>query len=236
MTVTETINRMIEIVIRSSTWTSAGGKNESVENFIKELRGVENPDLEAETKSLIESGGEGKSADGKETEISGIKGDLKNIKEGNLGELGKLSQDQIGNVKGLAQNPVKMMGSMFTKFAKVAGPVAVAFIIWEAVQFIISELLKSGRLLDRKFKRDIRFEILAFRTREEKQKLKQGFARIIVTSMPRLRGGQFQTYDSFRQRQSQLPVFREGPFVSPQINPASGRSQGKGKNVFGVGG
>lgn len=229
MTVSETVNRMIETVLRSSTWTSAGGKN-PVDNFIKELRGTENPDLDAEIKDLLESGG--KSVDGKQNEITGIKSDIKGLKEGNLGELGKLTQDQIGNVKGLAQNPVKMMGSMFTKFAKIAGPVAVAFIIWESVQFIIFELLKSGRLLDRKFKRDIKFEILAFRTREDKQKLKQGFARIIVTSMPRLRGGQFQVYDSFRQRQSQQPVFREGPFVTDQRNGSPNSRRSKGKNVF----
>ena len=41
--------------------------------------------------------------------------------------------------------------------------------------------------MDLRFKRDIGKEILAFRKREDQQKLKQGFSNIIITTQPRLR-------------------------------------------------
>ena len=52
-------------------------------------------------------------------------------------------------------------------------------------------------MLDIRWKRDIRDEILQFRRREEQQKLKQGFSNIIITTSPRLRGGQGQTINTY---------------------------------------
>ena len=89
-----------------------------------------------------------------------------------------------------------MMGTVFKKMAKGAGVVGLALILMEVVKFIINELLKPGRLLDRRFKRDIEREIFAFRSREEKQKLRQGFSNIIVTSIGGLRGGAGQLVSS----------------------------------------
>ena len=54
MTLADEINRMIETILMSSTWTSSGGKN-PVENFIKEFRGVETPDLEKIIQSTLET-------------------------------------------------------------------------------------------------------------------------------------------------------------------------------------
>lgn len=192
MTLSETINRMIESVLQSSTWTSAGGNN-PVENFIKEVRGIENPDLEDDLKQAL-----GDSTGGGKTDTSILKSKFKKLEDGNVGELSNFTSQQFGNLKSFSVNPTGfLVGSLFSKFAKGAGVVTLALLIFEAVKFIISELLKPGRLLDIRFKRDIRSEIIAFRLREDQQKLIQGFSRVIITSSPRLRGGQGQTGDSF---------------------------------------
>jgi hypothetical protein len=234
MTLADEINRMIKSILESSTWTSAGGSN-PVENFIKEFRGAESPDLERDF-----AGGSGGNdvteSAGKQSELTKLKGQVNKIKEGNVDELTKLSTQQFDNLAGIAQNPVNAIGKNFMKFAKVAGPIAIAAALWETVMFIVTESLKSGRLLDRKFKRDIKNEILAFRRREEKQKLKQGFARIIVTSMPRLRGGQHQVYDNFREIAAGRPVFTNDTFMISSPSGSPNKRGTKGKNVFGVGG
>ena len=45
MTIADEINRMVRSILEASTWTSAGG-DAPRENFIKEVRGIETPDLE----------------------------------------------------------------------------------------------------------------------------------------------------------------------------------------------
>ena len=90
--------------------------------------------------------------------------------------------------------------------------------MFEAVQWIISELMKPGRWLDRRFRREIENEILRFRSREEKQKLNQGLSQIIVTSTHSLRGGAGQTFNSFRQLGSGQPVIQEKRFVSVPLD------------------
>ena len=122
---------------------------------------------------------------------------VKSFEKGNVGEINRFTSAQFGNVRDFSKNPFTfIVGTVFRKFAKGAGVIALAVIIFEAVKFIISELLKPGRFLDRRFKRDITKEIIAFRRREDQQKLKQGFSNIIITTMPRLRGGQGQTYNT----------------------------------------
>jgi len=133
---------------------------------------------------------------------------VKKFEKGNVGEINRFTSAQFGNVKEFAKNPFTFItGTVFRKFAKGAGVIALAVIIFEAVKFIVSELLKPGRLLDRRFKRDIKTELIAFRRREDQQKLKQGFSNIIITTMPRLRGGQSQTYNTLdRVRTNTFPV------------------------------
>ncbi len=195
MTVSETINQMIRSVIMSSTWTSAG-KIETVDNFIKDPRGFENPDLESEIKDLSSS--EGGDKGGKPSDVTVLKKRFKKLDEGNVGEVTRMTSQQFGNIKAFALNPAGfLIGSVMRKAFKGAGVLILVTLIFDAVKFIISELLKPGRLLDIRFKRDVRRELMFFRLREQQQKLRQGFSRIIVTTMPGLRGGQNQTGDSF---------------------------------------
>ena len=125
--------------------------------------------------------------------LTEVTGKVKLFEKGNMGEINNFTSSQMGNVRQIATDPTGFLIQTFMKkFAKGIGVIALAVIIMEAVKWIISELLKPGRMLDVRFKRDISKEIIAFRRREEQQKLKQGFSNLIITSSPRLRGGQGQ--------------------------------------------
>ena len=193
------INSMIDTVLNGAEFTSA---NPDHINTLIAINTTENPDFEVEIKKIIRENTTGKS-DGVGDAGDQAKKDKKALTEvtskvsmfekGNLGEVNNFSSTQMGNVRQVATNPVMfMMHTFMRKFAKGGGAIALALIIMEAVKWIISELLKPGRMLDVRFKRDISKEIIAFRRREEQQKLKQGFSNLIITSSSRLRGGQGQ--------------------------------------------
>jgi len=222
----DAINKMIETILMSSTWTSAGGKAPT-ENFIKEFRGVETPDLldiiEDEKDTTPEFTKQKKKDKDIEKKVDGWD-------KGNVGELSSLGSAQFGNVMEFAKNPFTFItGAFFKKFAKGVGVIALAAIIFAAVKVVISELLAPGRSLDRRFKRDIKNEIIAFRKREDQQKLKQGFSNIIITTSPRLRGGQNQITNT-------LDLVRTNTFPtnigeSTILNQASGLSLSKNKGT-----
>ena len=186
-------------MLESAEFTSA---NPTHINTLIQVNELDNPDLEAEINKLLagndktnKSKSFGKTDDEakdkiQEKAVTSISKKIELFDKGNMGEIQSMTSAQFGNVRSLATNPVQfMMGTVFKKLAKGAGIIGLALIIMEAVKFIINELLKPGRMLDRRFKRDIEREIFAFRSREEKQKLRQGFSNIIVTSIGGLRGG-----------------------------------------------
>jgi len=184
MTLTDDVKRMIE----SIRITSAGGNN-PVENMVLSIG--ETPDLDA----AISSGETDSIKNDKRTQEAVKK--LESFDKGKIGEINRFTSSQMGNLRGFVSNPVQfMIQTVFKKFARGVGVAAFALIIFEAVKFIISELLKPGRFLDLRFKRDINKEIIAFRQREDQQKLKQGFSNIIITTQSRLRGGQGQIFNT----------------------------------------
>jgi len=231
MTLADEINRMIERVLQSSTWTSAGGKN-PVDNFIKELRGVENPDLEA-----IISGEENTDPEivQKNINIDRSVKDVGLFQKGQVGEIQRMTSSQFGNIRALAQNPVQfIIGSTLRKFAKGAGIAALALILFEVVKFIIAEMLSPGRFLDIRFRRDIVGEILAFRSREDKQKLLVGTSSIIVTTIGGLRGGEGQISSNLRALGGLQPQPLPRDFkIQAQESQASGEdlTAAKGKRT-----
>ena len=234
MTLSETINKMMETILESAEFTSA---NPTHINRLIQINTLENPDLEKEIQQLIKKRDSDDLKDNldfkkQQEQIKESTETIKRIKESNLQDVMDMTTAQFGNIKSFAVNPTGfIVQSVFRKLAKGAGVLIIVTLIFEAVKFIIDELLKPGRLLDRRFKRDINEEILAFRRREEKQKLAQGYSRLIITSMPRLRGGQDQVYDSFREIASGRPVFPNGTFMvePPQANVTGFSSKGKGK-------
>jgi hypothetical protein len=222
------INRLIQVEN-----IDVGNIDQSLEQEIRRIVS------EVKDKELKQGKSGNKSLVSAEEERLKLKKDIKNQgnqiktwKQGNVADLHAMSSAQFGNVKAIAANPTSFIVNTFIrKFAKGAGAVALALLIFDAVKWVVAELAKPGRLLDRKFKRDIHNEILAFRKREDKQKLAQGYSRIIVTSMPRLRGGQSQTFDSFRQLASGKPVFPGDSFMiaQPKGSPISTESKTRGE-------
>ena len=196
----ELINQMIQRMLESAEFTSASPGHI---NTLIQVNAEDNPDFEAEIKKLIKDPSKASTSeqvieDKKQAkQLHNVEETIDIFKKGNIGEVQNFTSTQFDNVRSLAQNPSGfIMQTFFRKFAKGVGIVTLALLIWEAVQWIITELLKPGRLLDRRFKRDIRNEIIAFRRREEQQKIKQGFSSIIITTSPRLRGGYAQTYNT----------------------------------------
>ena len=197
---------------------------------------IESPDFEVEIKKIIQENTTGKSGGfgDAEDQVKKDKQAFKDVKDkvtifdkGNVGEINAFTSAQMGNVRQVATDPTGFIMQTFMKrFAKGVGVVALALIIMEAVKWIISELLKPGRMLDIRFKRDIGKEIIAFRRREEQQKLKQGFSNLIITSSSRLRGGQGQvtnTLDMVRNNN-----FPENIGMAPIQIVVSGVSLSKG--------
>ena len=227
------INSMIDTVLNGAEFTSAspGHINELIA-----INTIENPDFEIEIKKLIKensgtkSGGFGDAEDQIKKDrktLKDVTGKVKLFDKGNMGEINAFTSSQMGNVREIATDPSGFLFRTFMKkFAKGIGVIALAMIIMEAVKWIISELLKPGRMLDIRFKRDISKEILAFRRREEQQKLKQGFSNLIITSSSRLRGGQGQvtnTLDMVRNNN-----FPDNIGMAPIQVVASGVSLSKG--------
>jgi hypothetical protein len=194
--ISELINQMMMRLLESSEWTSANPTH--INTFIQ-ANAADNPDFENEIKQLVK---EQKQTVGPSTDVDTKKQDtqllqntkqLKLLEKTNMAEINRLTSSQFGNIREIATNPTGFITKAFLrKFAKGAGVIALALIIFEAVKWVISELLKPGRMLDIRFKRDITKEIIAFRRREDQQNLKQGFSSIIITTTPRLRGGMNQ--------------------------------------------
>ena len=227
----ELINGMIRRMLEDSEFTSASPGHT---NYLQAINAEENPDLEAEVKKLLIDNDKtdkpslffDKDKDeskAQEKTLSSLTSKMDLFDKGNIGEIQSMTSAQFGNVRALATNPVQfMMGTVFKKLSKGAGIIGLALIIMEAVKWIISELMKPGRMLDRRFKRDIEREIFAFRSREEKQKLRQGFSNIIVTSMGGLRGGAGQIVSTRGLvATGQMDIHMNSTFTQPGTNDIS---------------
>jgi len=65
--------------------------------------------------------------------------------KGNVGDVSRFTSAQMGNLREFVQNPAGfIIGTFIKKFAKGVGIIALALIIFEAVKFVIGELLKPG--------------------------------------------------------------------------------------------
>ena len=226
------INSMIATALKSSYIVSPRFDDYHIE----EVNIIESPDFEKDIRDLVKeasinkTGGFGDAEDQVKKDKQSLKDVTKKVtlfEKGNMGEINAFTSAQMGNIKQVATDPTGFIIQTFMKkFAKGIGVIALAMIIMEAVKWIISELLKPGRMLDVRFKRDISKEIIAFRRREEQQKLKQGFSNLIITSSSRLRGGQGQvtnTLDMVRNNN-----FPENIGMAPIQIVASGVSLSKG--------
>lgn len=227
---------MIQKVLESAEWTSASPVHI---NRLIQVNAIESPDFEQDIKDLLKEQSEKIISKPNEEKLKMTKTvetlnhKVKGFEDGFVGEVHNFTSEQFGNVKALASNPSGfILQSFMKKFAKGAGVIALALIIFEAVQWIISELMKPGRMLDIRFRRNIEREILAFRSREEKQKLNQGMRSVVMTSIGGLRGGSGQTFSSYRTVAGGTSLFAKN-YIDPQlITDGSNFSTNKYKKRF----
>lgn len=140
-----------------------------------------------------------------EEELEQLKGSVGEISDtqedfitGQMGDIQRLTSEQFGNIKQLATNPFSFISGIFVKKMVKGGIiVGIALLIFEMVKFIIDELMKPGRWLDRRFRRVAQDEILLFTDAQTQQELRQGFKEVRVTTMEGLRGASGQVGGNF---------------------------------------
>lgn len=184
MALSEKVNNMIRAALENMRITSAGGDSPKFNTMIDTI--FEEEDLESELQETFSQTEQGQKTD-EAVETVGL------WRQGNVGEVQKLTQQQFANIRQFALNPFGFLFSVFSKkLVRGAGIVAFAFLIFEAVKFILEELMKPGRFLDRRFRIVAEEQILIFTNRQLQQELRQGFRQIIVSTAQGLRGGRLQ--------------------------------------------
>ena len=202
MTLSDQINRMIEIALTGAKITSASPGHINTVFMLEEM---DHTGLDDEIRKIVEeeimlseveaikaptelTGGTTQNTE-LSREVEAVSESLSNLKKSPFGDLADITREQASNLSAFSRNPFQfMLNNFFKKFARGAGIVALATIIFAAVQMIIMELLKPGRALDRRFRRTARDEIFLFNSREEQAELRQGFRTVTVTTMPFLQG------------------------------------------------
>lgn len=232
MTLADEINRMVRRVLEGTRWSSAGDSGRPI-NFIVEFGPEDTPDLEA----MIREGAEDTESSKQSKQVDETVKKVGVWDKGNIGDVQRFTSSQFGNLKEFVANPAQfMIQTVLGRFAKGAGIFALALVIFEAVKWIIGELLKPGRLLDLRFKRIAQDEILFFRKREDQQRLKQGFSNIIITTTPRLRGGQGQTVNTldFAAGRGKFPDNSvPSSMLLESAGPSLSKVKGAGRRNFG---
>ncbi len=204
MAIADVFNRMIEIALTGAKITSASPGHVNTVFLLEEM---DHPELENEIRSIVieeielaeveavkapdSLTGGGAVDPGLKKEINSLQETLDNLKESPFGTLQSLTREQVSNLQSFSKDPFQfILGRFFKKLGKGAGILLLATIIFAAVQFILGELMKPGRFLDRRFKRVARNEILLFNSLEEQAQLRQGFRTVTITTVPFLKGSQ----------------------------------------------
>lgn len=177
MGLTDKIQRLIQDAFRGARITSAspGHINEVIDVAFTDI-----PDLDVEISKIL-------------TEDSTFKRFTKDNKE-KVEKIEKhpllnFTQDQIQNVTAMASNPAGfLISTVFRKFAKGAGVLTLAVILFEAVKVIVDELFKPGRILDTRFRETIDRQLIVFMSRKEQKELDQGIRPFITSTLGGLRG------------------------------------------------
>lgn len=206
MTLSDLFNRKIEVALLGAKISSASPGHVNTVFLLEEM---DHSDIDDEVRRIVEEeiafaeieaikapdtltgGDSGNVSPALKQEITSLSESLENLKESPFGTLSSLTSTQVGNLQSFSRNPFQFFfTTILKKFGKGAGVLALAGIIFAAVQLIISELMKPGRALDRRFRRVARDEIFLFNSREEVAELRQGFRTVTVTTMPYLMGAE----------------------------------------------
>lgn len=224
----EKIKTMIEQAFATAQITSAGGTSPLINEVISVDVTAIDVSLGDELPQELT-----KSKDGKK--ITDAADTVGEYELGNVGDVQKFTAKQFGNIKSFALNPFGfIIGALIGKFAKGAGVAALALVLFTVVQFIIDELMKPGRALDRRFRRLASEELLIFTARQEQEELRFGIKQVIITTRPLLRGGKGQFGTNFFGHQPNIrPEVYEARIPKQEVKLAL-RGQGKsGRNVGG---
>lgn len=180
MGLTETIQTVIIDALKGSRITSASPGHI---NHVIDVGFTGAPDLDIEIEKLVKE-------NSTFVDFAKSKDKIEQFEKGNVGKIMAMSTAELGVVQSLARNPGGFVfGTLLRKFAKGAGAVALAIVLFETVKVIIDELTKPGRFLDVRFRERIDKQIIIFLDRREQQELRQGFKSIITTTVGGLRGG-----------------------------------------------
>ena len=177
---------MIESALESVDVTSA---NPTHTNKVIQVNNIEMPDLDA----IVREGRDEPTTIKENLKLKNTVSTVQEYEQGTIGKIKDLTTAQAGNLISFARNPFQfIVSSVFRKFTKGAGILALITIIFEAVKTIIMELFKPGRFFDTRFRERIGAQVLLFLERKEQQELRQGFKRVITTTIGGLRGNTLQ--------------------------------------------
>lgn len=176
------VDAIKQILLRSRiTSQSFGKENEVIEAGEPDTLGID--DLIG-----VESTDANKIA--KDQETDDAVGIVKLWNDGNIDEINKFGSKQMGNLRSVVTDPFGFfVNSVFGRFAKGAGVLVFAGLIFEAVKFIVEQLFGEGRPFDIRFRERIDKQVVLFLERREQAELRQGFAQVITTTFGTLRGG-----------------------------------------------
>ncbi len=167
---------------------------------------------------------------------------------GNVGSIQNFSSQQFGNVRSISSNPLQFIIQVISRqLVKVVAVIGIVLIIKEIVMWLIEEMMKPGRSMDRRFRRTAQEEVMQFWTHLEQEELRRGFKDIRVTSIVGLRGGANQVSGNMFQHQSQLGTLqattqyrmtiRPNPVTQATKSFSTGRGGGPGPRTgYGVAG
>jgi hypothetical protein len=194
------INLLIETALRGAKYSSAGGANDIRNYFIEFESPMGDANFEDDIENIVkEKSGSGteKSSEGSKLSTDATKKKVQDTElkvdgmlSGNLGDLGKMSTEQFGNIRQVATNPFGFMTrTLLRKLKTGAGILFIIAIAVEVAKFLMDEMFKPGRAFDQRFREQINHQIIQFTSRKEQEELRAGYKSVITTTMGGLRGG-----------------------------------------------
>ena len=194
------INLLIETALRGAKYSSAGGANDIRNYFIEFESPMGDANFEDDIEDIVkEKSGSGaeKTSEGSKLSTDATKKKIQDTElkvdgmlSGNLGDLGKMSTEQFGNIRQVATNPFGFMTrTLLRKLKTGAGILFIIAIAVEVAKFLMDEMFKPGRAFDQRFREQINHQIIQFTSRKEQEELRAGYKSVITTTMGGLRGG-----------------------------------------------
>ncbi len=183
---------------------------EEIKKINKEIRGAKPEDVESLKEKL-------------KIRENSLK--LKRLNDSPVSIVRDMTSSAAINLQKFTMNPgaffLAGIGKVFKKLGGAAtkgGIIGIiALVVYELTLFAISEMMKPGRLLDRRFKRIARLETMNFYERTLQEEIRHGYQEIRVTTMEGLRGGASQVNGNFFEFSSGATgIIQSSPYRSSQ--------------------